>query len=106
MSINDKIIAKKSLGQNFILNKEFLTNLSSKINTNNEVDIIEVGPGSGALTDYLINKPYKNLFLIEKDTKLSELLIEKYKSKKNIHIFNEDALKFEISKMFARLRFT
>ncbi len=97
LSINKILKPKKSLGQNFIHNDSFLNKLSNKIITNSNTDIIEIGPGTGSLTEYLKKKQFKNLFLIEKDTKLSRILNEKYKSDKNIKIFNKDALTFNLS---------
>ncbi len=97
LSINKKFIAKKSLGQNFIHSKNFLNKLSKKIITNNNTDIIEVGPGTGSLTEYLKEKKFNNLFLIEKDYELSKQLNDKYKYEKNIVIYNEDALTFNLS---------
>ena len=86
--------AKKSLGQNFIHDENFLTKLSKLIISNSETNIIEVGPGKGALTKHLIKKKYKKIILIEKDSDLLKYL-EQYKSKK-ISIINKDALKFNL----------
>ena len=55
----DKLIAKKSLGQNFITDENFLKKLSSLIITNKNSVIIEIGPGRGALTKELIKKNIK-----------------------------------------------
>ena len=97
LNIDKKIIAKKSLGQNFIYSKSFLNELSNKIITNKKTDIIEIGPGTGSLTNYLTKKKFNNLILIEKDFELSKTLIDKYKHKKNIKVFNKDALTFDLS---------
>ena len=97
LNINNKVIAKKSLGQNFIQNESFLDKLSSKIVSNYDTDIIEIGPGTGSLTKYLKRKKFNNLILIEKDTELSEILNKKYKEEENIKVFNKDALTFELS---------
>ena len=97
LNINRNIIAKKSLGQNFIYSKSFLNELSNKIITNKKTDIIEIGPGTGSLTNYLTKKKFNNLILIEKDFELSKTLIDKYKHKKNIKVFNKDALTFDLS---------
>ena len=99
LNINNKIIAKKSLGQNFIQSDKFLIKLSNKIISDENTDIIEIGPGTGSLTEHLKRKKFKNLFLIEKDNDLSKLLDEKYKSEKKIKIYNKDVLKFDISKV-------
>ena len=97
LNTNKTIIAKKSLGQNFIHNEDFIYELSSKIASNSNTDIIEIGPGTGSLTKYLKRKKFKNLFLVEKDTELSKLLNIKYLNEKNIKVYNKDALKFDLS---------
>ena len=97
LNINKRIIAKRSLGQNFIHNEEFLHKLSKKIISDYNTDIIEIGPGTGSLTNYLNKKQFNNLFLIEKDIELSKILNERYKNKKNVRILNQDALTFDLS---------
>ena len=99
LSINKRVIAKKSLGQNFIDNKSFLNKLSNKIVTDDNTDIIEIGPGTGSLTNYLKKKKFNNLFLIEKDDALSIKLYDKYKNDKKIQIYNKDALTFNLSNL-------
>ena len=89
----DNIIAKKSLGQNFIRDSNFLSSISSKIASDVDTNIIEIGPGTGALTDHLIKKEFKSIILIEKDKYLKALLDKKYKNKKNVRIISGDALK-------------
>ena len=75
----NKIYPKKSLGQNFIQDNNFILKLSSLIKTDSLTNIIEVGPGKGALTDELSKKKFKSLFLIEKDIRLSDILKERFK---------------------------
>ena len=99
LNINKSIIAKKSLGQNFIQNELFLKELSKKILSNPDTDIFEIGPGTGALTEFLKEKKFKNLILIEKDFELSNILNERYKSEKNIRIYNKDALTLNLSSL-------
>ena len=55
LNIN-KLFPKKSLGQNFIQNKEFILKLSELIHSDNDTNIFEIGPGMGALTDQLVKK--------------------------------------------------
>ena len=99
LNISKKIIAKKSLGQNFINNEDFLNKLSSKIVSNINTDIIEIGPGTGSLTNHLKRKKFKNLILEKKDNELSEILKNKYRHEKNIKVFNKDALTFDLSRL-------
>ncbi len=82
---------KKSLGQNFLIDKNILKIITDvgKISKNDKV--IEVGPGNGNLTQYLINKNPKYLKIIEKDNELIKLLSNKFKDQ--IEIFHNDILK-------------
>ncbi len=84
--------SKKSLGQNFLVDQNILRIIanSTKIKKNNE--IVEIGPGTGNLTEFLLKKNPKKLYLIEKDEKLVNLLKNKFSG--NLDIINEDILKF------------
>jgi len=86
--------AKKSLGQNFIHDENFLKKLNEKIKSGPETNIIEIGPGKGALTKHLLKKKHKKIILIEKDRNLIRYL-DQYK-KNNIFIINDDALNFNL----------
>ncbi len=86
--------AKKSLGQNFIHDEKFLIKLNNVLRSDSETNIIEIGPGKGALTKYLIEKQHRKIILIEKDYGLIKYL-EKFKNK-NISIINTDALDFNL----------
>ena len=85
---------KKSLGQNFIHDENFLHKLNGNIKSGTKTNIIEIGPGKGALTKYLIKKKYGRIILIEKDNSLIKYL-EEFK-KENIIIINADALSFNL----------
>ena len=84
-----KIIAKKSLGQNFLFDKNIINKIIDCTKIENK-NILEIGPGTGNLTKEIIKKNQKN-FLIEKDTKLLDLLKKQYS--KNIIFINKDVLK-------------
>ena len=90
--------SKKSLGQNFLIDKNIIKKILNLTKINNK-HIVEIGPGKGALTDEIIKQKPKSLIIIEKDFKLSEILKEKYIDNKNIRIFNEDILKFDLEKI-------
>ena len=85
---------KKSLGQNFIHDENFLHKLNGNIKSGTKTNIIEIGPGKGALTKYLIKKKYGKIILIEKDNSLIKYL-EEFKEE-NIIIINADALSFNL----------
>tara|TARA_B110000285_G_scaffold35457_1_gene38102 strand:- start:17094 stop:17858 length:765 start_codon:yes stop_codon:yes gene_type:complete len=88
-----KINVKKSLGQNFIFDKNILIKISSFIKSNKDTTIIEVGPGPGTLTTYLQQKSFKKLLLIEKDDRLIDNLNNEFQEK-NIKIIHHDALNY------------
>ena len=66
---------KKSLGQNFLVDKNIINKIISIENLQNK-NVLEIGPGSGNLTDYIIKKKVKNIVVIEKDEGLCKLLEE------------------------------
>jgi len=86
------IRAKKSLGQNFLIDKKIIDKITNTVSiTGNEV--LEVGPGTGNLTKEILKKNPSKMYLIEKDTYLVENLEEIIDER--IKIFNEDILKFD-----------
>ncbi len=89
-----KINTKKSLGQNFIFDKNLLIKISNCIKSKSSNSIIEIGPGLGTLTNFLYQKKYKQLILIEKDIRLIENLKKKFNISK-VEILNIDAINFD-----------
>jgi 16S rRNA (adenine1518-N6/adenine1519-N6)-dimethyltransferase len=82
--------AKKSLGQNFLIDRNILEQIVDTVDIENK-EILEIGPGSGNLTTYILKKKPKKLYVIEKDDDLAILLREKFNDQ--IHIINDDVLK-------------
>ncbi len=87
---------KKSLGQNFLIDKNIAKKIVNVTSINNQY-IFEIGPGTGFLTDEIIKKNPKKLCLIEKDYNLYLNLKKKYRNYKNIEIINDDALNFNFN---------
>ena len=87
--------AKKSLGQNFLNDKNIINKIINITQLRNR-HVIEIGPGTGTLTEEILKKNPKSLTLIEKDNKLAMLLLQKYSSCLNIKIYNSDILKFDL----------
>jgi len=86
------IKAKKSLGQNFLIDKNVIDKIINIVSiTNNEV--LEVGPGTGNLTKEILRNNPSKMYLIEKDTFLAESLKDVIDER--VKIFNEDILKFD-----------
>ncbi len=83
------IKAKKSLGQNFLIDKNIIDKIADIVEIKNE-SILEVGPGTGNLTSSLLKKKPKKLFVVEKDDQLAKRLEESFS--KEITIINKDIL--------------
>ena len=91
------IQAKKSLGQNFLIDKNILEKIINTTDIHNKT-ILEIGPGTGNLTSYILKKNPKKLFVIEKDNMLAKDLANKFNNK--ITIINEDVLKIDETLLF------
>ena len=90
------IKAKKSLGQNFLIDREVLEKIVSITDIANK-DVLEIGPGSGNLTTYILKQKPKKLYVVEKDDELAILLKEKFDTE--IEIINDDILKVSEDKI-------
>jgi len=91
------IKAKKSLGQNFLIDKKILEEITNIIPIKNK-NILEIGPGTGNLTSYILNKNPKKLIVVEKDKYLASNLNNNFKNQ--IIIINEDILKVDEKYLF------
>jgi 16S rRNA (adenine1518-N6/adenine1519-N6)-dimethyltransferase len=90
------IKAKKSLGQNFLIDREVLEKIVSITDVANK-EVLEIGPGSGNLTTYILKQKPKKLYVVEKDDDLAILLKEKFDTE--IEIINDDILKMSEDKI-------
>ena len=91
------IKAKKSLGQNFLIDRNILEKI---VNTTTVTDktILEVGPGTGNLTSFILKNSPKKMFVIEKDDNLANSLNENFKDQ--ITIINDDILNVDENSLF------
>ena len=91
------IKAKKSLGQNFLIDRNILEKI---VNTTTITDktILEVGPGTGNLTSFILKNNPKKMFVIEKDDNLANSLNETFKDQ--ITIINDDILNIDENSLF------
>jgi len=92
------IKAKKSLGQNFLIDQNIIDKIINTVEIDNK-SILEVGPGTGNLTKAILKKNPKKLIVIEKDNNLAELLKKDFDN--NIKIINDDILKINENKLDA-----
>ncbi len=92
-------ILKKRFGQNFLIDNNILVKISNLIFSEN-LNILEIGPGNGKLTDKIIEKNPSKLTLVEIDQDLIKYLSEKYKNLKKIELINKDILKFDLENKY------
>ena len=88
---------KKSLGQNFLTDKNILKKIVG-VTIIEKKSILEVGPGTGNLTSCILENSPKKLFLIEKDESLISLLTSEFKD--NVKIINDDILRIDEKKIY------
>jgi len=91
------IKAKKSLGQNFLVDRNILEKIVSVTQITDKT-ILEVGPGTGNLTSFILKKKPRKIFVVEKDEDLANHLEETFKNQ--LTIINDDILKINESSLF------
>jgi len=87
---------KKSLGQNFLIDRNVLEQIVDTVEITNK-EVLEIGPGSGNLTTFILKKNPKKVYTIEKDDELALLLKDKFTDE--ITIINDDVLKISEDKI-------
>lgn len=92
--------AKKSLGQNFIIDTNILRNIVEAGDITDRTTVIEVGPGIGALTEQLA-KQAKNVIAFEIDDRLLPVLSDTLSPYDNIEIIHEDILNVDLAAFYA-----
>lgn len=90
------VILKKKYGQNFLIDKNIILKICKLIPSKN-LNILEIGPGDGKLTENIIKNQPNKLVIVEIDTDLILILKNKFKKESNIVIINEDILKFKFN---------
>lgn len=92
------IKANKSLGQNFLISKDVIQSIidSSKITKNDLV--IEIGPGLGTLTKYLLERS-KKVICIELDRNMIQILEDRFQLYDNFKLINNDVLKVDLKQL-------
>ena len=91
------IRTKKSLGQNFLIDREVLEKITNVVQIKDKT-ILEVGPGTGNLTSFILKKNPKKMFVIEKDDDLAINLSETFKDQ--LTIINDDILQVDENLIF------
>ena len=91
-------LPKKSLSQNFLIDHNICKKIINQTKIENKI-VLEIGPGYGSMTKYILNKNPKKLILVEKDHELVKQLHDIYKDNKKVKIIEKDFLKFEFLNM-------
>ena len=92
------IKANKSLGQNFLINSEVVESIVNSSEISKEDMVIEIGPGLGTLTKYLLEKAGKVL-CIELDTRMIKILEGRFSIYENFEVINQDVLKVNLNEI-------
>lgn len=94
----EKVKAKKHLGQHFLKDEAIAKQIADTLSLEGYADILEIGPGMGVLTKYLLEKPV-NTYVIEIDNESVVYLDENYPKLKD-RIISKDFLKYNINEIF------
>ena len=95
------IKANKNLGQNFLINEEVVKNIVGCSNIEKEDLVIEIGPGLGTLTKYLLEKAGK-VICIELDIKMLQILEDRFSLYNNFELINNDVLKVDLKNIIEK----
>jgi len=95
-----KPVAKKKFGQNFIHDQKLITKIVNLLGDDKNSLVIEIGPGTGALTKQLVER-FKTVVAIEIDLDLEAVLKEKITAK-NFELIMDDALNVDYQQIIAK----
>ena len=95
-----KVTPSRKLGQNFLHDANVARWIGDQLDPQPDDCIVEVGPGTGALSEHLIGRVRK-LILIEFDQRLAEYLTLKFANEPSVQVYSEDAVRFDISPLWA-----
>lgn len=96
-----QIKANKSLGQNFLISQEVVNAIVESSQITKEDLIIEIGPGLGTLTKYLLEKAGK-VICIELDKKMIKILEDRFSLYENFTLINQDVLKVDLQELIEK----
>lgn len=93
--------ANKSLGQNFLIREEVVEKIVESSDIKKEDLVIEIGPGLGTLTKYLLEKAGK-VICIELDSKMVQILNDRFQLYENFQVLNQDILKVDLKTLIQK----
>ncbi len=92
------IRTNKSLGQNFLISNEVVEKIINASDIKENDMVIEIGPGLGTLTKFLLQKA-KKVLCVELDKKMIKILNDRFSDYNNFELINEDILKVNLKKI-------
>lgn len=95
--------AKKHLGQHFLHDERIAEKIGNTLTLEGYDQVLEIGPGMGVLTKYLIKKPLE-VYAMDVDSESITYLRENYPNK-NLHIIEDDFLKCDLKTLFGEAPF-
>ena len=101
MRINN-IKANKRFGQNFLIDDNILENIVKSAEITNNDLVIEIGPGLGNLTEYLLEKA-AYVILVEIDNNMINILNDRFKNNNNYILLNDDILKVNVDEIIENI---
>lgn len=102
-SNHEEVRAKKHLGQHFLKDETIAEKIGDTLTLEGYKNVLEIGPGMGVLTKYLIEKDIE-VIAMDLDKESIEYLEKNYPNK-NLKIIEADFLKFDISQLFGKEQF-
>ena len=88
-----QVTPKRSLGQNFLIDRNIIDKICETGQIREDDNILEIGPGTGKLTEAILKKKPEKFYVIEKDEKLVQSLNERFSDK--IIVISHDVLKYD-----------
>lgn len=95
------ITANKSLGQNFLIDDEAVNDIVNASKISKSDLVIEIGPGLGTLTKELLDRAFK-VIAIELDTRMLQILNDRFFVYDNFEVINEDVLKVDLKELIRK----
>ncbi len=97
------VLPSKQLGQNFLIDPNMARWIVSQLEATEDDAVVEVGPGTGSLSEHLVGKVRK-LILIEFDARLAASLAERFRDEPSVEVHHADGAKFDGRTLFKHRR--
>ena len=93
------VIPSRKLGQNFLVDQNTAEWIVNQLDPQSGDTVVEVGPGTGALTEHLIGRVSK-IILVEYDRRLAEYLTKRFADRPEVTVINADAVRIDVRPFF------